>query len=120
MSVNTTLQRATKSVPNKGQLTIHFTINQGGAALSLSGLTLTAKIRREDFPDTVVHASLESHEMTITDASSGAVDLVLSSAEMQLLDAPTEYAKSWWYIITVTCSDGYTPDPYGIPVHRAG
>jgi hypothetical protein len=109
---------ATSAVPNRGVLVITATIQKDAAALDVTAKTVTATIRREEAPGTVVNAALEDHGVSLITAASGIVALTLSNAEMSYMDVPMDVTQAYPYIVQFyVVDDNYGPQPYRLPVY---
>lgn len=115
---NTAVVEATKAIPNRGILELTVTIERDNVVLNLSGKTVTATVRREDEPDTVLNASLEDHAVVIVTALSGIVRLTLTNTELSFLTAPTVRSLTYKHLIFFkVVDDDYVPQPYRLFVH---
>lgn len=105
-------------VPNRGPLDLATTIKQDGAAVNLTGETVTATVRAERDPDTVIDASLEDHAVAITTPASGLATLSLTDAEKQLLAVPPDPWDVYAYLIAFKlASEPFFPYLVRIYVH---
>jgi hypothetical protein len=115
---NTTVVEATKAIPNRGTLELTVTIEQDDVALNLSGKTVTATVRREDDPDTVLDATLEDHAVSLVTAPSGIVKLTLVDTELALLTTPATRSLTNKYLAFFkVVDDNYFPQPYRLFVY---
>jgi hypothetical protein len=115
---NTTVVESTKAIPNRGLLELTVTIEQDDLPLDLNGKTVTATVRREDEPDTVIDASLEDHVVALLVPDDGVGLLTLVNAELELLPVPPIRSKTFRHLVFFkVVEDDYFPEPYRLFVY---
>lgn len=93
-----------------GKATFDNVITKDGATYDLTGKTVTATIRRESAPSTVIDATLEGISVTVDDASNGGVTFDLTTTLSALLTAPSAAGDSIAYLVQYFVStDSYYP-----------
>lgn len=107
-----TVRDASAVLPAKGISSLVITVQRDGAAVNLTGKTVTATIRAERAPNTAVNAALEDHAVALTTPASGICTLTLTDAQMQMLSAPLKVEETRTYICQLyVVDDSYYPDP---------
>lgn len=106
------------TIPNRGTLVMPATIKQDGAAMNLTGKTVTATLRAEGDHATVIDASLEDHAVALTTPASGIATLTVANADLQKLSVPS---KPWqtrpYLVVWRVVEDDYFPQMVRVNVH---
>lgn len=115
-----TIQDASQVLPARGAVNLDITIKRNGVAMNLAAKTVTATIRKESAPGTIINASLEDISMTVTDAPNGVARVALTNAMMILLSGGPRVTDVIPYIVTCfVVEDNYQPQPGRIYINRS-
>jgi hypothetical protein len=115
---NPTIVEAASAIPNRGTLVITFNVQQDGAAMNLTGKTVTATVRSDADPSTVINAALEDHAVTLVTPASGVCTLTLTTAELPYLSGAGHPSRAVGYLVNLkVMPDAYVPEAYRLLIH---